>query len=346
MIKKSLFSLFFLFGLVTGIAAQHTFSIAAVDPITGEVGAAGATCLTSADCGGCGGAVIINNLIPGRGAANAQAQVCIPNTNLNSIITLLNQGNSPQQALDNMLTFDNCIFGDTSDRQYGIADLDSMNNPRAVGFTGSGTLSYANHIVGPNYAIQGNILLGQFILDSMEAGFLNTPGPLCDKLMAALQGANVPGADSRCLSDSISSKSSFIRVARPGDTQGAFWLNLIVGATNPFHDPIDSLQTLFDDFKLANNLAEPAPAPSLLLYPNPTHPDHPFITVEYAQLSPLSPSLEVYDLLGRRLDRLEQLPLDGKYELDLRPYGVNTALFVVYSDPEAEVYRTQKILLR
>ena len=87
-------------------------------------------------------------------------------------------------------------------------------------------MDYKNHIVGPNYAIQGNILSGQAILDSMEARFLATPGPLADKLMAALQGANVPGADTRCLANGTSSLSAFLRVAKPNDLPGAFYLDL------------------------------------------------------------------------------------------------------------------------
>lgn len=40
--------------------------------------------------------------------------------------------------------------------------------------------------------------MGQEILDSIESRFLNTPGSLADRLMAALQGAKVIGADTRC----------------------------------------------------------------------------------------------------------------------------------------------------
>ena len=60
---------------------------------------------------------------------------------------------------------------------------------------------YKNHIIGDHYAIQGNILLGQSILDSMESRFLNTSGSLSEKLMASLQGAKVIGADTRCYDD-------------------------------------------------------------------------------------------------------------------------------------------------
>ena len=66
-----------------------------------------------------------------------------------------------------------------------------------------------NHILGPNYAIQGNILLGQQILDSMEYYFLNTSGCLPERLMAAMNGAKVVGADTRCMVEGTSSLSAF-----------------------------------------------------------------------------------------------------------------------------------------
>ena len=91
------------FVLADGISAQHTFSIVAVDPATGEVGSAGATCLSSSDCGGCGGAIIISGLVPGRGAVNAQASVCLPNFNLNYATNQLSAGASASQALQAVL---------------------------------------------------------------------------------------------------------------------------------------------------------------------------------------------------------------------------------------------------
>lgn len=259
----------FFYGIGT---AQDTFSIMAVDPATGEVGSAGATCLTSADCGGCGGAVIINNLVPGVGGINAQAYVCIPNSNLNKGIIEMQMGKSPQEILDFLIANDFCASQSNNPayRQYGIVDLDENNIPRAVAFSGANTSNYSNHITGSNYAIQGNILLGQEILDDMEAGFLNTEGTLAEKLMGAMQGANVPGADTRCLIDGISSKSGYLRVAQPNDEAGDFYLDLIVESTVNGVDPIDSLQSLMNTWLLTNtnelNLQS-----NFSIFPNPSN---------------------------------------------------------------------------
>ena len=102
-------------------------------------------------------------------------------------------------------------------------------------------------IVGPNYSIQGNILLGQAVLDSMESRFLNEPGDLACKLMAALQGANMIGADTRCSSNGTSSLFAFVKVAKPTDTFGNPSFNVSVRtADNTGIEPIDSLQTKFN----------------------------------------------------------------------------------------------------
>ena len=267
---KQLITIYLSLCLLATATAQDTFSIMAVDPATGEVGSSGATCLTSADCGGCGGAVIINNLVPGVGGINAQAYVCIPNSNLNKGIVEMQMGKSPQEILDFLIANDCCAAQSNNPeyRQYGIVDLDANNEPRAVAFSGANTSVYSNHVTGPNYAIQGNILLGQEILDDMEAGFLNTEGTLAEKLMGAMQGANVPGADTRCLSDGISSKSAYLRVARPDDEADDFYLDLIVESTVNGVDPIDSLQSLMNTW-LVTDLQQPEML-HLSIYPNPS----------------------------------------------------------------------------
>ncbi len=235
-----------IFTLSQSLYAQHTFSIVAVDTMTNEVGSAGATCLDSDDCSVCN-AIIISGLVPGRGAVNAQAQICLPNVNLNIAINDLQGGLSPQEVLDNRLMFDNCITTNgIGDKQYGIVDLDGNGGARVAAFTGDNTLDIANHITGVNYSIQGNILISEEVLTDMETGFNNTEGTLAEKLMGAMQGANIPGADSRCLPQGISSKSAFVRVACPNDISPNFCLDLNVVDMPDGVDPIDSLQNMFD----------------------------------------------------------------------------------------------------
>lgn len=279
-------------------AAQDTFSIVAVDPETGEIGSAGATCIDTEDCNGCGGAIVISGLLPGQAAMNAQASVCLPNVNLNAGIEQLSEGASPQETLDFLLENDACVFGDTMNRQYGIVDLDPDGNPRSVAFTGSEALNYAGHLTGDNYAIQGNILLGAQILEDMEAGFLNTEGSLAQKLMAALQGANVPGADSRCLDEGISSKSAFIRVAQPDDDPDDLYLEINIPIAPEGVDPIDTLQSLFDEWQSTISSTQTTDIQSgISVYPNPATSD--FTVHIPAHLYRNGLTLRLYDTAGK-----------------------------------------------
>lgn len=221
------------------VFSQDTFSICAVDTVTGEAGSAGASCIDGTLIAG--GAVIISDIHNGVGVIHTQAYWLPANqVYANSLMAM---GLFPQQIIDSLLVHD--AGNDPTIRQYGIVKL---NNGSAVtaAYTGANCFSYKNHITGPNYSIQGNILLGQQILDSMEARFLNTPGDLACKLMAAMQGAKVIGADTRCTNSGNSSLSSFLRVACPGDMQGNLSIDLVVAQGPAGFEPIDSLQTMFN----------------------------------------------------------------------------------------------------
>ncbi len=255
---------FLIFVLICGVSslrAQDTFSIVAVDTVTGEIGSAGATCLARS-AGNPVGALIISGIFPGVGAVHTQA--AWRPQNQNSAHDLFLEGElSPQQILDSMKTLD--IDGTPEVRQYGIVDFRD-GHPRSAGFTGQDCMDYKNHIVGRNYAIQGNILLGQQILDSMEARFLRADGTLADKLMAAMQGANVPGADTRCLDSGKSSASSFLRIAKPTDEISELFLDLIVTKSAAGVDPIDSLQSLYDAWKGGSSVGAQYTNAAFVLY--------------------------------------------------------------------------------
>lgn len=226
--------------LTTTTNAQDTFSIIAVDTVTGEIGGAGASCIDENAIPT--GVLIINDIIPGRGGIHTQSYW---NTvNQQNAHSRMLEGMSPQEIIDWLVAND--VQNNPGIRQYGIVDTDENGHPRSAAFTGVNCLNYKNHILGPNYAIQGNILLGQQILDSMEARFLSNQGTLAEKLMAALQGANVPGADTRCLNQGTSSLSAFVRVAKPDALPGEWWCDLLVPSTPYGVEPIDSLQVLFD----------------------------------------------------------------------------------------------------
>lgn len=245
--QKLTTNLIVLFGFFGFANAQDTFSIVAVDSLTGEVGSAGASCISADNLElyfPFDDPDFLGDLLPGLGAINSQASYLAGNQD-NAYQQLAN-GSTPQQVVDWLAAND--VQNNAAVRQYGVAALIN-GQPMAAGFTGSNCFDYKNHVTGPNYSIQGNILLGQGILDSMEARFLAAEAEgkcLSERIMAAMQGAKVPGADTRCLSNGTSSMFAFIKVAKPGDDPGNPMLRLFVSYNPLGIEPIDSLQALFD----------------------------------------------------------------------------------------------------
>ena len=228
------------------VLAQDTFSIVAVDTVTGEIGSAGASCV-----GGGVGAFILSDVIEGIGAIHTQAYWNA--TNQQNAHNRMLEGLTPQEIIDWLVAHD--VQNNPTIRQYGIVDL--TRNGESAAYTGVNCNDYKNHVTGPGYAVQGNILLGQIIIDTMHTTFLNTPGPLADRLMATLQAAKIPGADTRCAQYGKSSISGFVKVVRIGDGSNPY-LKIVVQSTPTNKDPIDSLQTMFNNWKIAKfNIVDP-----------------------------------------------------------------------------------------
>lgn len=263
---------------------QDTFSIVAVDTATGEVGSAGASCV-AADVR------LISDVHPGIGAVHTQAWY--RPVNQQYARTLMAMGLSPSAIIDSMVAHDEQSNPDI--RQYGIVVL--ANDGTSAGWTGQSCDDYKGHRLGSAYAIQGNILLGPGILDSMEARFLRTDGTLAERLMAALQGANVPGADTRCAPFGTTSLSAFIRVARPGDRVDSLYLDLHADIFDGSSEPIDSVQRLFDAWRGESDVDPMRRVfDDITLAPNPAR-SNARLSLDLVHSARVTISL--YDLLGR-----------------------------------------------
>ena len=265
---KTFYTLFLSVLITFGCYAQDTFSIIAVDPVTGDVGSAGASCVDGA--ANFGGIIdIITKIIPGRGGVNSQAYVCIPNSNLNNAIIQMENGASPDEIIDFLLANDSCNSQnfDPAFRQYGVADFDTAGNARTAGFTGTSADDYKDDIQGATYSVQGNILLNETVLNNMQANFNSTTGTLADKLMSAMQGANFAGADMRCLERGTSSTSAYLLVYKADDDVDSPYLRLNIEEMPFGEEPIDSLQILYNQFLTVDeNLLKD----KITLFPNPT----------------------------------------------------------------------------
>ncbi|QIW23761.1 DUF1028 domain-containing protein [Sulfolobus sp. S-194] len=77
-------------------------------------------------------------------------------------------------------------------RQVGI--IDSKGNSTA--FTGKECYSYAGHIIGNNFTVQGNILVGEEVLEAM-AKEAEGKGKIYEKILRALKAGESKGGDRR-----------------------------------------------------------------------------------------------------------------------------------------------------
>jgi len=286
--------------------------------LTGQVGSAGASCIA--------GSIILSDVHPGRGVIHTQSFYLAANQIYAR--SLMNMGLSPEQIRDSLVAHD--AQNNPTVRQYGIVDL--IGGGRTAAYTGVNCFDYKNHILAPTYSIQGNILLGQQILDSMQSRFLRETGTLADKMMAALQGAKVIGADTRCTGRNTSSISAFIRMGRTQDTSGTLYLDLNVNDTPVGRDPIDSLQILYNNWLTSiKNISTEIPA-SIELYQNYPNPFNPNTNIKFdiprdARGGTQDVRIVIYNVLGNEVAMLVNDDLNaGTYEVtwysDGMPSGV------------------------
>jgi uncharacterized Ntn-hydrolase superfamily protein len=161
----------------------HTFSIAAIDPRTGEVGVA---VTTRVPCVG-GGVPWVRK---GVGAVATQA-----NTRTeygNELLDALEKGEAPADALKRLLAADS----GAQSRQVGVIDIKG----RKAQHTGTGPQQWAGHRSGTNYVTQGNILVGPQVLEAVAKTFEASEGQprhLADRLIEAIAAGHALGGDQR-----------------------------------------------------------------------------------------------------------------------------------------------------
>ena len=111
------------------------------------------------------------------------------------------------------------IFQDTDKnidvRQFGIVDAKG----NAFAFTGKKCGNWAGHKTGKNYACQGNILVGEAVVNDTAKAFEETKGSLALRLMAALEAGNKAGGDKR--SNKIQSSAMIVVHDNTGGKGGA-----------------------------------------------------------------------------------------------------------------------------
>jgi uncharacterized Ntn-hydrolase superfamily protein len=157
-----------------------TFSIAASDPATGELGVAVASRFFA-----------VGSVVPwARAGVGAVATQAYGNASFGPRgLELLERGASPAETLAILLKND----ADPERRQVGIVGAGGAS----VTYTGKGCSAWAGGRNGPHYAVQGNILTAEAVVAAMEEAFLKAKGTLADRMYAALVAGDAKGGDSR-----------------------------------------------------------------------------------------------------------------------------------------------------
>jgi uncharacterized Ntn-hydrolase superfamily protein len=246
-----------------------TWSVVGVDPKSGDVGVAVASCVTSY-----GDAVAA--LVPGKGAAATQAGFDIKNRN--KVFEAIKQGLTAEEVVAQVT--DPKWDSQTDRRQYGVV---TMHNGfvRAAGFTtptrqgmtvgDDGVPRWAGVMADPSRGVsaQGNTLASaevvQWPLDAYRwedpAGFNSLP----DRLMRAIEAGSIAGGDVRCNQGSVRQTTAMaaILVARGSDppyatenigmtdagTDKAPWLNLSVLVDRGGENPLLELRRQYDRWR-------------------------------------------------------------------------------------------------
>jgi uncharacterized Ntn-hydrolase superfamily protein len=281
------------FMLVVGQStAFATWSVIALDAATGQVIIASATCVRQAgfprrEPNPARDLMDVQAvIIPGVGVAACQAGVDNTRENQMLVYNELKKGTPPADIIE-MLKKDPNI----ERRQFGIVAMPNggtitARNNRA-GFNGSGnsqsSLFFGGSVGDIHYQVQGNTLLGYQVVHAAALAFTRATGTMADRVMAAMEAADVNGGDHRCNCgnnpldfvpcDNKTSHVAYIAIANKGDVigtthnDGRYHAYISVTDDNTKKgesgNPVRTLRMRYDEWKKAGGKALPPPEPTL-----------------------------------------------------------------------------------
>jgi uncharacterized Ntn-hydrolase superfamily protein len=217
--------LFLMLLLVPAAPASATFSIVAIDPVTGDLGIAVASRYFA-----------VGAVVPwadaGVGAVATQAGVNVgygPRA-----LELLRQGLTAQQVMDKLFAED--TFPGKDGRQLAIVDAKG----NIAVFTGDAANQWRGHTKGKTWSAQGNILVGAQVVEAMGRAFDQTQDELAEKLFAALKAGDEAGGDSR------GRQSASILVVRKGGGRNTNNDRYVFINVDDHQDPIHELRRLLN----------------------------------------------------------------------------------------------------
>ena len=213
----------------------HTFSIVALDPLTGETGVAVTTrrpCVGNA----------VTWVRPGVGAVATQGRTRMEYGN--DLLDLLEQGVTPQQAMDRVVAADE----GREFRQSGVIDIKG----RTAQWTGKeqyGAEAQGDWVAmrsGINYAVQGNSLVGTHVVDAVVDTFEQSDGNnrhLADRLIEAINAGQILGGDGR--HGETQSAAVLVADPRPGRSRRPDRINVDINVCE-HPQPVVELRRIYD----------------------------------------------------------------------------------------------------
>src|SRR3989442_10329486 len=161
-------------------ARPSTFSIVAFDPKTKDLGVAVESKFVAVGA-------VVPFAVARVGAVATQAYA---NTAYGpDALAMLKRGIAPKDVVKKLVTSDK----DAAQRQVGVVDA----RGRAASYTGNECFPWAGHVVGRNFAAQGNILAGEEVLKALARAFEVTKGDLPFRLLAPWSAGKRPGDSKR-----------------------------------------------------------------------------------------------------------------------------------------------------
>jgi uncharacterized Ntn-hydrolase superfamily protein len=182
-----------------GLPQYSTFSLCAIDPETGQSGAA------------------VTTRVPfvGRAVPHVRAGVGAVCTQASTVVEygprgldLLAKGVDPKDALQQLLSDDQ----QRESRQVGLIDMKG----RSAAHTGKNNGNWAGSKQGKNYTVQANIMVGPEVVQAVADSFEATEGtgmPLAERMILALDAGQQKGGDRRW----GNLQSAAIKVADPNN---------------------------------------------------------------------------------------------------------------------------------
>ena len=273
-------------------SAFATWSVIALDARTGQVIIASATCVRQAGFperkpNGARDLMDVQAVVvPGLGVAACQAGVDNTRRNQMLVYNEIRKG-TPPAAIIEVLKQD----PDVQRRQFGIVmmptgeTVTSRNN--RAGFNGTGnsvsSLYFGGQVGEIYYQVQGNTLLGDQVVHQAALAFTRASGTMADRVMAAMEAADLNGGDHRCNCgnnplefvpcDNKTAHVAYITIADKTDAVGVThndgkyyaFLSVTDENTKPGEsgNPVKTLRMRYDAWKKAGSprTAPPPPTP-------------------------------------------------------------------------------------